>query len=212
MSLRAILLLVLASLLHAAAIEAQTAAPELSARERYVLGKTSRSKALRLQHFRAGISVAKRLLAQDPNDPSALLWLSANLGAEALERSKLAALKALREMERLMLKLDALDPEYDGAAASRVLGVLYSTAPPLVSIRSKSKAHAAFDKALALAPEHPGNQALAARFFAEHGQKPRALELARQVLANPRVEDYTYVEEAAEWRQIAERIVNASPR
>jgi TRAP transporter TatT component family protein len=197
----------LAGLAASALLCAQTPAPTLSAHECYVLGKTSPDKAARRVHFRAGIAAARGVLERDPNDPDALRWLAANLGAAALERGKMAALKVLPEMERLMLKLDALAPAYDGAAASRVLGVLYSTAPPIISIRSRDKARTAFEKALALAPEHPGNQALAARFFEDDHQEPRAVELARKVLANPRIEDYTDPQEATEWRQIAAHIV-----
>lgn len=184
------------------------AAEVLSPREEHTLGRLEPQKAGRRAHFQAGIDAARALLATDPNDPEGLLWLAANLGDEALERGKFAALKVLPEMERLLLRLDVVDPAYDGAAASRVLGSLYSSAPSLISIGSGKKARAAFEKALALASQHPGNQALAAEFFYAKGPKQRALELARAVLQNPDLEKYPL--DSSRWKQIAETIVRKS--
>lgn len=179
-------------------------ASALSARDCYALGKRETIKERRKAHFAAGIAAAEAALARSPEDPDGLEWLAANLGAEALERGKLKALQVLPRMEELLLRLDALAPGHDGAVASRVLGHLYSTAPPVISIGSNKRARAAFEKALRLAPEHPGNQALAAEFFQAEGPKDRALELARKVLENPELERHL---EAAEWRDIANEIV-----
>jgi hypothetical protein len=94
------------------------------ARTCYLSGKRATAERDRLRHFAEGISAARALLADQPDDPEGLLWLAANLGAEALERGVLTALKVLPEMERLLLRLEARDPLYDHAAAARTLGVL----------------------------------------------------------------------------------------
>jgi hypothetical protein len=189
-----------------AAAAAQEPVPAaLSSRQLYYLGKRAATKAERLAHYRAGMAAAQALLARNADDPEGLQWLSANLGSEALARGKLAGLRALPRMEELLLRLDAVAPEHDGAAASRMLGHLYDTAPGLISIGSDRRARVFFEKALALAPGHPGNQALAAEFFQDEGERQRAVELARKVLENPDLGKYP--EEAEEWRQTALRIL-----
>jgi hypothetical protein len=133
-----------------------------------------------------------------------LLWLAANLGAEALERGKLAALRVLDEMERLLLRLDAIAPLYDHAAAARTLARLYHKAPPFISIGSKDKARRYWDTALTRAGDYPANQVLAADFFADVGEDTRARDLVTQYLRHPVLPAEN--PEAREWQQIATRI------
>jgi hypothetical protein len=176
----------------------------------YFAGLRARESDDRRQHFAGGVQAARARLKTDPADPEGLLWLAANLGAEALERGKLAALRVLPEMERLLLVLEAKAPQHDHAAAARTLGRLYHKAPAFISIGSMKKARVQWERALERAGDYPPNLVLAADFFQDDGQRERARELARRYLKNPfRLEDHP---EAGEWREIAERIAPEAKR
>jgi hypothetical protein len=176
-----------------------------TARDAYFAGLRASGSELRRRQFAQGIAAARARLARNPDDPDGLLWLAANLGAEALERGKLAALRVLPEMERLLLRLDATAPSYDHAAAARTLGRLYHKAPAIISIGSMKKARLWWQKALALAGDHPANLVLAADFHDADGDQQRARQLATRYLAAPVSADEH--PEAPQWRQLAEQIV-----
>jgi hypothetical protein len=174
-------------------------------RKAYEAGRRAASKDEKRRHFTAGIQQARSRLAARPDDPDGLLWLAANLGADALVRGKLNALRVLPEMERLLLRLEEVAPEHEHAAAARTLGRLYHKAPPVISIGSDAKARVWFERALARAPGFPGNQALAADFFDDQGDDARARALARAVLSGPAAREVS--PDAEEWREIATRIL-----
>ncbi len=174
-------------------------------RNEYMVGKRAKTSAERRRYFAAGMAAARARLAQKPDDPEGLLWLAANLGSEALERGKLSALNVLSEMEKLLLRLEQVAPEYDHAAAARTLARVYHKAPAFISIGSMKKARAYWEKALARAPEFPANLVLGADFYNDDGQKERAVQMARKYLAKPLHE--AEHPDAAEWREIAETIV-----
>jgi TRAP transporter T-component len=179
--------------------------PNATGREAYFAGKRAPTSDERRAAFSAGIRAARERLARSPDDPEGLLWLAANLGAEALERGKLSALNVLPEMERLLLRLDAVAPSYDHAAAARTLGRLYHKAPAIISIGSKKKARQYWEKALAAAPDYPANLVLAADFFADAGDKTRARELAARYRQRPVTPEEN--PEATEWNEIAARVL-----
>jgi hypothetical protein len=175
------------------------------ARAYWVAGKRAQGEDRR-RHFAAGMASARALIQANPDDPEGLLWLAANLGSEALERGKLSALRVIREMERLLLRLEERHPTYDHAAAARMLAVLYHKAPPIISIGSNARAREWFERALQRAGKHLANLILAADFFDDVGEDERARQLARAYLAAPASEVNP---DAAEWRRIAERIVGS---
>jgi hypothetical protein len=181
-----------------------------AARAAYFAGKRAGDGRERRRWFAAGVSEARKRLEARGDDPEGLLWLAANLGAEALEHGKLHALGVLAEMERLLLKLEATAPEYDHAASARTLARLYHKAPALISIGSMKKARAYWEKALGRAGDYPPNLVLAADFFADDGDAARARTLARRYLASPvRAGDHP---EAGEWLAIArERATTEGP-
>src|SRR4029079_4574094 len=65
--------------------------------------------AARVQYQR-GIDLARGVLARTPDQPDALLWLSANLAGEALTHGKLRALRVIPEIERALLRLETRAP------------------------------------------------------------------------------------------------------
>jgi Tfp pilus assembly protein PilF len=80
-----------------------------------------------------------------------------------------------------LLRLERVAPAYDHAAAARALANLYWKAPALVSVGSSKKAELYFQAALARDPTFPGNQAMAAAFFADRRDCARARPLADAV-------------------------------
>lgn len=181
-----------------------------AARAAWFAGQRAGRSSERRQHFASGIEAARARLKTDGKDPEGLLWLAANLGAEALERGKLLALRVLPEMERLLLTLDASAPDYDHAAAARTLGRLYHLAPAIISIGSMKKARGFWERALERAGDYGPNIVLAADFFDDDGDRARAHKLAQRYLQAPVGEGEH--PEAKEWREIAEKIAKRGPR
>lgn len=175
------------------------------ARQAYRAGQVAADREQSRSAYQHGIAVAREVLARAPDDPGALLWLAANLGGEALTHGRLHALGAIGEIERTLLRLEQRDPGYDHAAAARVLGRLYHKAPSIISVGDNQKAATYLGKALARAPDFPGNWAFAADFYAERRDCERALPLARRLAATPQLENYGF--DAREWRQIAGRVL-----
>jgi len=182
--------------LHAMNREAQS--PAESA---YRAGKASASDKEARQCYQRGIDIARRVLATDHDDPNALLWLAANLAGEALTHGKLAALTVIPEIESALLRLEERHALYEHAAAARSLANLYWRAPSLISIGSSQKATTYFLRALNRAPDFPGNQAMAAAYFADRGECPRARGLASAVIARGDLDSFG--PDAAEWRELA---------
>lgn len=185
-------------------IAGESAQPQIAPRAAYWAGRAAKGDARR-ESFQQGIDAARALLEKNPDDPEGLLWLAANLGAEALEHSKIQALPVIPKMVELLEKLDRVAPDYENAAAARTLGHLYFVAPPIISVGSNKKARVSFERALDLAPDFPGNLALAANFFDDQGDEERALTLAQHCLLT--LPHFFKDPEAKEWRAIAERIV-----
>jgi hypothetical protein len=184
---------------------ALAASPDLAtARGRYVAGKIASSSDEKAAQHEAGVALARARLAAKADDPDGLLWLAANLGAGALAKGKLTALRVVPELERTLLRLDAVAPHHEHAAAARALGRLYHQAPAVISVGSSGKARVWFERALALEPTFAGNQALAADFFADQGERERAQKLARAALAGAAGETGP---DAEEWREIAQHVL-----
>lgn len=174
--------------------------PSVSERA-YRAGKAAGDGAEARRHHQQGIDAARAALSSDPNAPDALLWLAANLAGEALTHGKLFALRVIPEIESTLLRLDAAHPAFDHAAAARALANLYWKAPAMISVGSSKKAARYFQLALERAPHFPGNQAMAAAFFADRGDCARARPLAAAVATHPDLDGFG--EDAAEWRQLA---------
>jgi len=181
----------------AAGADAGTSAIE----QAYRAGKAASDEREARRCFQRGIDLARQQLGATADAPGALLWLAANLAGEALTHGRLFALKVIPEIESTLLRLDQLHPTYDHAAAARALANLYWKAPALISVGSSKKASRYFEVALQRAPGFPGNQAMAAAYFAARGDCGRARPLAEAVNAN--VDLDSFGSDAAEWRRLA---------
>jgi len=191
----------LALLALAAASPTMTSPAPSQAQKEYHLGKAAGGGREARAHYQRGVDSARSVLATTADEPGALLWLAANLAGEALTHGKVFALGVIPEIESTLLRLEQTSPLYDHAAAARGLANLYWKAPALISVGSSTKAAAFFQQALARAPAFPGNQAMAAAFFADRGDCARARALAAAV--DGRADLETFGPDAAEWRQLA---------
>ena len=174
--------------------------PSVSERA-YRAGKAAGDGPDARRHHQHGIDAARSVLAASPDEPGALLWLAANLAGEALTHGKVFALRVIPEIESTLLRLEATNPRFDNAAAARALANLYWKAPALISVGSNKKAAHYFEVALERAPFFPGNQAMAAAFFADRGDCARARPLAAAVADRGDLD--AYGDDATEWRQLA---------
>ena len=140
----------------------------------YRAGQVARTTAEQRGHYQRGLALARQALARDPDDPAGLLWYAANLGAEALLRGKLRALPVVGDIERVLLQLERVHPEYDGAAAARSLGRLYHQAPAIISVGSSRKAAEYLGQGAGARPRPPRQPGLRRRLLRRPGRlRPR---------------------------------------
>lgn len=171
----------------------------------YRAGKAAADDDAARAQYQRGIDLAREVLARTPDQPDALLWLSANLAGEALTHGKLRALRIIPEIERTLLRLEQVAPNHDHAAASRALANLYWRAPAVISIGSSKKAAMYFALTLKRAPDFPGNQAQAAAYYASERNCARAAPLAAAVAARDDLD--AFGPDAGEWRQLARDVL-----
>jgi hypothetical protein len=184
---------------------AGTATAEESARSAYEAGRRTQDKEARERCFAQGMSIAKARLASKPDDAEGLYWLAVNMGAHALERGKMSALPVVPRMEALLLRLDQVAPGYESAGAARVLGRLYHQAPAVISVGSNKEARRFLERAIRLAPSHPGNLAFSADFQVSHGDKSLARGYAERAVAA--LAGRTLTPEEREWSELARRVL-----
>jgi hypothetical protein len=175
-----------------------------SARMAYEAGRAAPDREARRNHFAQGMAIAKSRLSVNPDDAEGLFWLAVNMGAEALERGKMSALPVVPRMEALLLRLDQVAPRYADAGAARVLGRLYQEAPAVISVGSTKLARRFLDRAMQLAPNHPGNLAFAADFQLDHGDRALARAYAERCLQT--LAGKTLGPEEREWFDLVQRV------
>ena len=81
----------------------------------YRTGKAAGDDDAARAQYQRGIDLARGVLARTPDQPDALLWLSANLAGEALTHGKLRALRVIIQGE---LETDRILNELMGKDAS----------------------------------------------------------------------------------------------
>jgi hypothetical protein len=165
------------------------------------LAQSEEDDGARGRHHAEGLAVAEAALALDPDDPAALLWWIAHRGSQASPLNPVAAVRIANEVERSLLRLRERAPEHEYAAADRVLGVVYFTAPPVVSIGSLKKAEQHLGDALRRFPTYPGNQLAMAQLLVKKGDCRLARRGAELVLSSRELTRFPL--EAPIWRREA---------
>ncbi|MDZ4694803.1 MAG: TRAP transporter TatT component family protein [Deltaproteobacteria bacterium] len=177
-----------------------------NAAKAYQSGRDATDIKVRRTHFVHGMKLAREILSRDQTSAEGLFWLAVNMGAEAIDRGKMAALPVVPEMEKLLLKAFQADPKYEHGGAARVLGRLYHQAPAVISVGSDDKARIYLKAALDIAPEHPGNLAFSADFLLDIDDKEKAArKLAEKCIAVLDKQDFGSDE--TEWRAIAQEVI-----
>ncbi|MEI6340699.1 MAG: hypothetical protein WCR07_01985 [Verrucomicrobiota bacterium] len=123
----------------------------------YDLATVQARHADRARITRLGIDAAEASLVHHPQSAPTWYYLALNLGELARTKS-LGALKLLPRIRDGLEAARTLDELLDGAGPDRTLGLLYLEAPGWpASLGSRTKAREHFLKAVALAPDYPGN-------------------------------------------------------
>ena len=155
-----------------------------------------------------GLAAAERALALDRDEPLAILWWTAHRGSQATALRPLEAIRIANDIEKALLRLRDLAPDFDHAAADRVLGHVYRIAPAMISVGSLEKSRRHLGEALRRAPAYPGNLLAYAQLLAQQGRCAEARRGARLVLESPLLTRHPL--EAPAWRREARKLAEGS--
>lgn len=178
---------------------------ELS-RLKFMIAQLEMDKNRRVQLFERCIAIADQALALNANDVRGLFWKAAAMGRMAEDSGIVDAFRMLRPMEKMLLKVVALDEKYENAGAHRALGRMYHKLPGFpISFGSNQKALAHLKRAHELFPRDIITRAFYAEVLYDEGRKAEARRHADFVLATPIDEEDAL--EFAEYVDIALRVV-----
>jgi tetratricopeptide (TPR) repeat protein len=179
---------------------------ELS-RLQFMQAQLERNKSRRVQLFENCIAAADRALTLNKNDVRGLFWKAAAMGKMAEDSGMVNALRMLRPMENLLLKVVTLDEQYENAGAHRALGRMYHKLPGFpVSFGSNQKALMHLKRAHELFPRDVITRAFYAELLYDEGRKDEARKHADFVLATPIADEDAL--EFAEYVDIALAVIN----
>lgn len=158
-----------------------------------VLARLARTAFLLAEHLppprrevylEKGRHYAELLLTEQPERVEGYYWSSLTLCGTAKTCGAGRALRMLPEIEARLERAAALDPAYDQAGPHRVLGRLYSEAPPWpISVGDLGKSLDHLRQAVRLAPKTSTNQLFLAETCLRLGRKDEALRALEAVLA-----------------------------
>ncbi|MCL6620722.1 MAG: TRAP transporter TatT component family protein [Syntrophobacterales bacterium] len=158
-----------------------------------VLARLARTAFLLAEHLpppardvylEKGRHYAELLLTEQPERVEGYYWSSLNLCGTAKTCGAGRALRMLPEIEARLQRAATLNPAYDQAGPHRVLGRLYSEAPPWpISVGDLSKSLDHLRQAVRLAPKTSTNQLFLAETCLKLGRKAEALQALTQVLS-----------------------------
>ncbi len=137
-----------------------TAAAQELARSSFEVADLATNETKRAEFARIGIAVCHHWLKREPNSAAGHYYLAMNLGKLAqAEAPSLAAYRLVHEVEQEFTEAAKLDMQFDHAGPARCLGELYFEAPGWpFSVGNNHKAREWYERAVAIAPEYPGNQ------------------------------------------------------
>ncbi|MBY0475963.1 MAG: TRAP transporter TatT component family protein [Nitrosomonas sp.] len=160
------------------------------ARLKFMRAQLELDKHHRVHLFERSIAMADQALALNANDVRGLFWKAAAMGKIAEDSGMLNALRMLRPMEDLLLKVVELDERYENAGAHRALGRMYHKLPRFpISFGSNQKALAHLKRAYGLFPQDIITRAFYAELLYEIGRKYEARKHADFVLTTPIAEE-----------------------
>lgn len=158
---------------------------ELS-RLKFMIAQLEMDKDRRVQLFERCVAIADQALALNANDVRGLFWKAAAMGKMAEDSGIVNAFRMLRPMEKMLLKVVALDEKYENAGAHRALGRMYHKLPGFpISFGSNQKALAHLKRAHELFPRDIITRAFYAEVLYDEGRKAEARRHADFVLATP---------------------------
>lgn len=179
---------------------------ELS-RLQFMEAQLERNKNRRVQLFENCVAVADRALALNKNDVRGLFWKAAAMGKMAEDSGMVNALRMIRPMENLLLKVVTLDENYENAGAHRALGRIYHKLPGFpLSFGSNQKALMHLKRAHELFPRDVITRAFYAELLYDEGRKDEARKHADFVLTTPIADEDAL--EFAEYVDIALGVIN----
>lgn len=163
-------------------------------------------KNRRVQLFENCIAIAEQALARNADDVVGLFWKAAAMGKMAGDSGILNALRMLRPMEKILLKVVALDEKYGNAGGHRALGRMYHQLPGFpIGFGSNQKALMHLKRAHELFPRDIITRAFYAEILYDEGRKEEARKHADFVVAARIAEEDAL--EYAEYVNIALAIV-----
>ena len=188
----------------------------LNSRESAAFGELSRlkfmqaqlelSKEHRVRLFEKSIVAADQALALDGNDVRGLFWKAAAMGKIAEDSGILNALRMLRPMESLLLRVVELDETYENAGAHRALGRMYHKLPGFpISFGNNQTALMHLKRAHELFPRDVITRAFYAELLLDMGKTSEARKHADFVLNAPIAEED--MREFAEYVDIALQVI-----
>lgn len=179
---------------------------ELS-RLQFMEAQLERDKNRRIQLFENCIAVADHALVLNASDVRGLFWKAAAMGKMAEDSGIVNALRMIGPMENLLLRVVALDEQYENAGAHRALGRIYHKLPGFpISFGSNRKALIHLERAHELFPRDVITRAFYAELLYDVGRKEEARKHADFVLAAPIAGEDAL--EFAEYVDIALGVIN----
>lgn len=183
---------------------------ELS-RLKFMQAQLESDKERRIRLFETAIGIADQSLALNANDVRGLFWKAVAMGKAAEDSGIFNALRMLRPMEALLLKVVELDEKYENAGAHRALGRMYHQLPGFpISFGSNQKALMHLRRAHELFPDDVITRAFYAELLYDIGRKGEARRHAEFVLATPIADEDA--REFAEYVAIAQAVLGKTGR
>lgn len=187
---------------------------ELSRLE-YMRAQLEVNKKRRVELFQDCIAIADQAIELNGNDVRGLFWKAAAMGKLAEDDGVLSALRLIRPMEGLLLKVIALDESYENAGAHRALGRIYHLLPDFpISFGSNQKALMHLRRAYELFPQDVITRAFYADLLYDEGQEKEARYHADFVMkAQIHEEDAReYAEYVSIARTVSHKMVDSSAK
>jgi tetratricopeptide (TPR) repeat protein len=158
-----------------------------------------------------GKQLGERMVEQYPKSPPIIYGYLINLGrwAEVYGLVSAAREGVAGTMRKYSRKIVEIDPDYRQAAGYRLLGIVYHQTPYIPFVLgwpSNQKALDYLNKALEIAPDHPGNNYFYAKVLNAVGRTQESLRYLDKVLAmEPRegflLEDRRIMKQARELKR-----------